>query len=264
MNIIPNDKIESEDNHKVESTEKDTEEPRTKFFTEIKQSTRDLIDEIKKREGKTIGAIIDSAIQAYFNYKSMEPEVQALIDKYMQKYGNAQKVIEEAIWLLDEKENPEDAEDLELWCRARDELQMMLIGQISFRELLIAAEMPEESIDRVVKRNIALDLILWYTRKPIRNLTLREIINAIKKVWIVANYFHYIEVKKETEDHYHLIFKHHQDKGYSIYWFRCFKELFQSSDLSFKCAVEGESFDETLSLTINKLYDEKQEELKAI
>jgi len=264
VNIIPNDKMESEDNQKVESTEKDTEEPRTKFFTEIKQSTRDLIDEIKKREGKTIGAIIDTAIQSYFNYKSMEPEVQVLIDKYIQKYGNAQKVIEEAIWILDEKENPEEAEDLELWCRAREELQMMLIGQISFRELLIAAEMPEESLDRVVKRNIALDLILWYTRKPIRKLTLREIINAIKKVWIVANYFHYIEVKKETEDHYHLIFKHHQDKGYSNYWYRCFKELFQSSDLSFKCSVEGEFFDETLSLTISKLYDLKQEELKAI
>ena len=86
-------------------------------------------------------------------------------------------------------------------------------------------------------------------------LSLEEIVNAIQKVWIVANYFYFIDIKKESVDQYHIIFKHHQNKRYSNYWFGYFKELFDSEDLSFKCVVEGEEFDETLSMTVKKLHD---------
>jgi hypothetical protein len=224
---------------------------------QVLKQTREIIDKYKANENKTISGLIAEAIELYDKYYSMSPEIFAIFEKYKNTYTNELKIIEEGVRLLDKQKSPGISEDLELWCRTRDEMQMMLIGKTTFKELLIAAETPEESLDRPIKRNIALDVILWYTGKPIKTLSLEEIIMSIKRMWIVANYFYYIEIKKESEDQYHLIFKHDQDKNYSNYWLRYFTEVFNSTDLSFKCSVEGEAFDETLSLTIKMLHKKK-------
>ena len=132
---------------------------------------------------------------------------------------------------------------------------MMLIGKTTFNQLLAAAEAPKESMEKPMKRNIALDVIIWYAEKLIKNLSLEDIVQAIEKVWIMSNYFYIIDVKQESADQYLMIFKHHQNKRYSNYWLGYFTELFNSEDLSFKCIIEGEALDEILSLTLKKLHD---------
>lgn len=249
----------------IESDEEDKEKElkEKSIYVKVSDEIREIIDKYKE-EGSTISSIIEDGIRFYDDYYSMSPEILAIFDKYKDQYQDKSALIEEALKLLDKQKDPEKAEELDLWCRAREEMQMMLIGKTTFKELLIAAETPEESLDKPIKRNIALDVILWYTGKPIRNITFNEILLTIKKMWIAANYFYFIDLKKESDDQYHLIFKHHQDKRYSNYWLRYFKELFQAKDLSFKCAVEGEAFDETLSLTIKKLHDKNKIELDVI
>ncbi|KKK68373.1 hypothetical protein LCGC14_2944720, partial [marine sediment metagenome] len=49
---------------------------------------------------------------------------------------------------------------------------------------------------------------------------------------------------------FHLLFKHRQNKRYSSYWFGYFKELFTSEEMPFKASIEGQSFEESLSLTL--------------
>ena len=243
-------------NNKENSNEHASETEKIKpIYVHVSQIIRDIIDKYKIRDNKTISGIIEEAITIYDIFSSKSPEILAILEKYKDKYENESKIIEEAIKLFDKQKDPEMADDLDLWCRAREEMKMMLIGKTTFNQLLTAAETPKESLDKPMKRNIALDVILWYTGKPIRSLSLEEIINAIKKVWIVANYFYFIDIRKESEDQYHIIFKHHQNKRYSNYWLGYFKELFLSEDLLLKCAVEGEAFDETLSLTIKLLHN---------
>ena len=104
-----------------------------------------------------------------------------------------------------------------------------------------------------MKKNISRDVILWYTGKPIKDLSLEEIITTIEKVWKAANFFYNIDTKKTMADQYHMIFHHYQNKRYSNYWLGYFKELFNSEDLSFKCELEGVVLDESLSLTIKQL-----------
>ncbi|MFX0073109.1 MAG: hypothetical protein ACFFAO_18680 [Candidatus Hermodarchaeota archaeon] len=247
----------------------------SKLFAEVKTTTKNIIDTIKnelvaeevkqewldsdyKKQKITISTVIEEAIDIYQQLRSLSPETKELLEKYIKEYGSLAKVVEKTIILLDQKKHPEMDENLDLWCRAREEMHMMLIGKTTFNQLLTAAEAPEESLDKPMKRNLALDVILWYTGKQIKSLTLEEIIHAIKKVWRAANYFYFIDDKKIETDQYHLIFKHHQNKRYSNYWLGYFRELFQSDELSFKCAIEGEAFDETLSLTIKKLHDKKK------
>ena len=244
----------------------------SKLFAEVKKPTKEIIDKIKReliaeeekrskldedyeKQKITISTIIENAIDVYNNYHSLPSEIFAILEKYEPDYGSKMKEIEEGIKLLDHKKNIAKSDDMELWIKAREEMKMMLIGKTTFNQLIAAAEAPKDSLDKPFKRNIALDLILWYTGKPIKTLSLEEILKTIEKIWVVANYFHLASVRKESEDQYHLIFKHRQNKRYSNYWLGYFTELFHSDDLAFKCAVEGESFDETLSLSIKKLHD---------
>ncbi len=242
----------------VEATEKgEKEKKESSIYVKVTDETRKSIDKFKN-EGITISKIIEDAIKMYNNYRMMPPEVLAIVDKYEKDFGQKIKVIEHAIKCFDEKKEPSKTEDIDLWIRAREELGMMLIGKTTFKQLLTAAETPEESLDKPIKRNIAKDIILWYTGKPIKSLTLEEIIFAIEKLWKMANYFYVIEVKKEQTDQFHIIFRHNQNERYSSYWLRYFKELFSSDELSFKCLVEGQALDESLSLTVKKGYNKKK------
>lgn len=132
---------------------------------------------------------------------------------------------------------------------------MMLIGKTTFNQLIAAAEAPEESLTKPWHKNVAIDLILWYNEaKPLKTLSLEEIINTIKKMWVVANYFHTIDILKESEDEFHILFRHRQNKRYSSYWLGYFTELFTSEEMPFKCHVEGHVFDESLSMIIKVDY----------
>jgi hypothetical protein len=261
-------------------TEKNTKETgdengeTSKLFAEVKKSTKEIIDRIKNefvaeeaKSGKlnkeyekqkiTISTVIEKAIDMYNNYRSLPPEVMTILEKYESDYGSEIKGVEEAVKALDQQKNPEKSDVLDLWCRAREEMQMMLIGKTTFNQLLAAADAPKESLEKPQKRNLALDAIIWYTGKLLKSLSLEEIVQAIEKVWIMSNYFYLIDVRQESSDQYLMIFKHHQNKRYSNYWLGYFTELFRSDDLAFKCVIEGEALDETLSLTVKKLHDKE-------
>ncbi len=264
-NVVEPEKVPKEDKSEIEeSEEKEAKEEKEKkessIFVKVTDDTRSIIDKYKET-GKTISSIIDSAIKMYDNYHSMPPEIQATIEKHEEQYGSKIKEIEEAVKLLDKEDDPKKVEDQDLWRRARDEMKMMLIGKTTFNQLIAAAEAPKESLEKPFKRNVAFDLILWYTGKPIKNLSLEELLKTVQKMWVVANYFYMIDINKVEEDQYHLLLKHRQNKRYSNYWLGYFTKLFSSEELSFKCIVEGQAFDETLSLTVKKAFDKENEEL---
>ena len=84
-------------------TEDKSDERKVKLFTEIKHNTRDLIDEMKVKEDTTIGHIIEKSVQTYIDFKSISPEIQALVEKYAEIYGSTSNVLEEAMRILDEQ-----------------------------------------------------------------------------------------------------------------------------------------------------------------
>ena len=80
---------------------------------------------------------------------------------------------------------------------------------------------------------------------------------AVKTIWLMANYFTNVDIIKETGDQYHMIFKHGEKKRYSEYWGKYFIELLSSNELSFKCAVEPQYFEESISLLIKQGFKKK-------
>jgi hypothetical protein len=222
------------------------------IFVKVNKEIRAIIDKYKD-QGKNIYAVIEEAIKLYDNYTSMPADIAAILERYEDNFGGEWPLIEEALKEFDKEKTPAKLEDIDLWCKAREELQMMLIGKTTFNQLLAAAETPEMSLEKPMKRNIALDVILWYTRKQVKDLSLEEILQAIKKMWKVANFFYFIDIREDDKDIFYLILKHYQNKRYSNYWLGYFKELFTSNDLAFKCKVDGQALDETISLKVEKV-----------
>ena len=242
------------------SISEEIEEDKIKpIYVQVSKAIRAVIDKYKKEESKTISGIIEEAIDIYDKYYSMSPDAFAILDKYKDNYENDLKLIEEALRLYDKQKNPELAGDLDLWVRAREERDMMLIGKTTFNQLITAAETPSDSLKTPQKKNNAIDVILWFTRKPITRLTLKEIILAIQKMWVISNYFIRIDVDQPSEDTYYISFFHAQDERYSRYWLGYFEVLFnylnESKDVPFKCGFEGQAFGQTLSITVRELYE---------
>ena len=239
-----NKKNNSDETKEVESKDKP-------IYVKVDEHTRNTIDKYKNL-GTTISNLVKAAVEMYDEYNSMLPEVKAIVDTYKEEEEKLVSFLERAISYYGKQKNL----DRDLWVRTRDEMKMMLIGKTTFNQLIAAAEAPEEALDKPYKKNVAFDLILWYTEKPLKNLTIDEIITTIQKIWVVANYFYKIDVHKEG-DEFHILFKHRQNKRYSRYWLGYFSEVFLSEDLGFKCITEGQVFDETLSMTIKVGYKKK-------
>jgi hypothetical protein len=232
------------ENNETTNELKEIESKDKPIYVKVDETTRNIIDKYKHL-GTTISNLVKDAVEMYNEYNSMSPETKAVIDTYKEDNEMLITFLERAINYYGKQKNL----DRDLWVRTRDEMKMMLIGKTTFNQLIAAAEAPKDAREKPYKKNIAFDLILWYTGKPLKNLTLKEIITTIQKIWVVANYFYKIDVHHE-DDECHILFKHRQNKRYSRYWLGYFTELFHSDDLPYKCVIEGQAFDETLSMTI--------------
>jgi hypothetical protein len=234
----------------------DTEEHDSKeklsLFVKVDEDARAIIDKYKDM-GIKIAKLIEDAVDIYDDFNSLSPEIKGVIEKYQEKEESLVSFLERAVKFYADQKNL----DRDLWMRAREEMKMMLIGKTTFNQLIHAAELPQDARERPYRKNVALDLILWDTGKPLKNLKIEEIITTVQKIWRVANYFYDIVVHQKG-DEYHLLFKHRQNKRYSEYWLGYFTSLFESEELACKCSVEGQVFDETISMTI-KIRDEKEE-----
>jgi hypothetical protein len=240
------------DNKINDAQNNDIKEPEHKdkaIYVKVGDETRGLIDKYKEK-GTTISDLVRHSVKYYDDFNSMSPDVHAVIEKFKEESENDISFIERAIKYYGNQKNL----DRDLWVRARDEMKMCLIGKTTFNQLIHAAAMPEDARERAYHKNVAFDLILWYTGKPLKSLTVEEIINTIAKMWVVANYFYAIDVHKEEEDEFHVLFKHRQNRRYSEYWLGYFTTLFMSEDLAFKCSVEGLTFDESISMIIKVGY----------
>ncbi|MBY8991863.1 MAG: hypothetical protein KGD58_14055 [Candidatus Lokiarchaeota archaeon] len=242
MILIANENDKPDDKNEV----KNSEHKDKPIYVKVSDETRGLIDKYKV-QGTTISDLIRNAIKCYDDFNSISPEIHATIEKYRENSESDISFIERAIRYFGDQKNI----DRDLWIRARDEMKMMLIGKTTFNQLIAAAEAPQDSLEKPWHKNVAIDIILWYNEaKPLKSLSIEEIISTIQKMWVVANYFHTIDVVKAGEDEFHVLFRHRQNKRYSSYWLGYFTELFASDEISFKCTVEGHSFDESLSLII--------------
>ncbi|MEX2683690.1 MAG: hypothetical protein Q6373_019100, partial [Candidatus Sigynarchaeota archaeon] len=150
------------------------------------------------------------------------------IKKLSEKYGSHSKTIEKAIDLLEMHEGlaiPENKQILDpdlIWGFMRSELNMVAVGKTAF--LSYIDDLPE----KVMTSNNATEIIEWfYNYKKLNELPLKDVIKAIKIIWISANYFRSIRCERVDEGQYKMVFSHDTNSlKYSQFWAKYFQVFF--------------------------------------
>jgi len=163
-------------------------------------------------------------------HTTISEETFEKIRSLSKKYGNHSKTIEKAIDLLELHEGlaiPENKQDLDpdmIWGFMRSELNMVAVGKTTF--LSYIDDIPEKAI----LNNIATEIIEWfYNYKKLTDLSLEEVIKAIKIIWMSANYFRSVRCERVGAGQYKMVFTHDlNDLKYSQYWGKYFQTFFET------------------------------------
>ena len=153
---------------------------------------------------------------------------------------NIQNIVEQAIQLLRVKESLRDESitilknEIDLYQLQHMMLQdfhMVAVGRTTFSSLI-------DSIPtNPIKNNNASELIEWFHNDtPLDQLSLSQILQAIKKLWISGNYFTQIDIQPiiDFPQAYKIVFSHDFDKVYGKYWTEYFKYFFSHDPLNFE------------------------------
>ncbi len=185
-----------------------------------------------KEEIKTIHTTIsDKTNELLEKYAKLKDENQKII------FGNKKKVIEKALELLDKYYNPNKNDLKTIWNRARNELNMILVGKATFLAYISG------DYEKAFKENIATDIIEWYKKKHIEELSLDELLESIKNIWLAANYFYKIDIEVGSKGTYQMSFYHDfHKKRFSDFWGKYFNELIShQKDCEIETFVRNES-----------------------
>jgi len=157
-------------------------------------------------------------------------------------FGHKSKVIERALELLDQYYYPEKSDLQSIWNRARNELNMVLVGKKTYLSYISG------DYKKALTENIAIDVLEWYKNENIVDMSLDELLDAIKNVWLSANYFYKIDFEVGSKGTYQMSFYHDfHSKRYSDFWGNYFSELLHNQK---QCDVEIFARNESLILRI--------------
>lgn len=158
-------------------------------------------------------------------------------------FGNKSKVIEKALELLDQYYFPEKSDLQTIWNRARNELNMVLVGKKTYLSYISG------DYKKAFTENIAIDILEWYKNENVADMSLDELLDSIKNVWLSANYFYKIDIDVGSKGSYQMSFYHDfHSKRYSDFWGNYFSELLHNQK---QCDIEIFARNESLILRIS-------------
>ena len=167
-----------------------------------------------------------------------------ILEEYEGEYGSKSGVVDEAIKTLKRFKKPYLGTIEEMWCRARDELNMVLVGKTTFLSYIKGKK------QEVYSKNIAIEVIEWYNGKRRDEMNLEEFLNGLKGMWKVANYFYNIELEKNEKGIFQIKFNHDLTKSFSIFWAEYFETILREN---WNCKVNSFIRNESFYLIIEEI-----------
>lgn len=155
-----------------------------------------------------------NSVHATISHESYE-----ILLQYKEEFGSKSAVVDAALKSLKKTKEPLLEDQRKIWCRARDELNMLLVGKTTFLSYI------KGNIEEAYSKNIAIEAIEWYLGQTIENMTLQKFLEGLKGMWLAANYFYNIELEKNEKGTFQLRFNHELTKDYSIFWAKYFEKI---------------------------------------
>jgi len=171
----------------------------------------------------------------YLNYKNNKGELI---------YKSKSDILEHALNLLDKYYDPEIKDVYGLWDSFRKDLDMVAVGKTTFLAYISG------DVEKAFKENIAIEVIEWYKKKTIDDMELIEILNAIKEIWIAANYFTKVEIEKKDNELKVYFYHNFRSKLYGEFWSKYFTEFLKNRK---KCEIKSLIRNESFILNIKEM-----------
>ena len=168
----------------------------------------------------------------------------SIVEEFEEEYGSKSAVVDEAIKILKKFKEPHLGTIKEMWCRARDELNMVLVGKTTFLSYI------KSKYGEAIKKNIAVEVIEWFLGKRKEEINLEEFIKGLTGMWQVANYFYKINLEKNENGTFQIRFNHDLTREYSSYWVEYFETVLKDN---WNCTVDSFIRNESFYLIIKEL-----------
>lgn len=165
------------------------------------------------------------SVHATISHESYE-----ILQQFEEEFGSKSAVVDAAIKSLKKFKEPQLEDQGRIWSRAREELNMVLVGKTTFLNYI------KGEVEEAFTKNIAVESIEWYLGKRIELMKLQEFLNGLKGMWQVANYFYNIDLEKNDKGTFQMRFNHDLTKEYSDFWARYFEKLLKDN---WRCFVEA-------------------------
>ena len=176
-------------------------------------------------------------------HATISNESYEILEQFEHEYGSKSAIVDEAIKSLKRFKKPYLGDKKEMWCRARDELNMVLVGKTTFLSYITGKK------EEVYSKNIAVEVIEWYNGKRLDEMNFEEFLDGLKQMWQVANYFYKVELEKNEKGIYQMKFNHDLTKEYSSFWAGYFETLLKKI---WKCKVNSFVRNESFYLVVDK------------
>lgn len=185
----------------------------------------------------------EKKIQKKSVHATISDESFKILEHYVNEFGSKSAVVDFALKLMKKTKEPHLEDQRRIWCRARDELNMLLVGKTTFLSYI------KGDIDKAYKENIAIEAIEWYLGKRKEEMTLKQFLEGLKGMWQVANYFYNIELELNEKGTFQMRFNHDLTSDYSTFWARYFEKLLLDN---WECFVESFIRNESFYLIIRE------------
>lgn len=170
-------------------------------------------------------------------HATISDDSYTILEKYEQEFGSKSAVVDASIKSFEKLRQPYLHENKKIWCRAREELNMVLVGKTTLLSYITGKK------EEVFTANIAIESIEWYLGKRKEEMHLEEFLVGLKGMWLVANYFYNIEFEKSEKGVFQMKFNHDLTKNYSRFWAEYFENLLINEwNCSIDKFIRNESF----------------------
>ncbi len=174
-------------------------------------------------------------------HATISDESYNILGEFEKEFGSKSAVVDAAIKSLKKSKYPYLDDQHKIWCRAREELNMVLVGKTTFLSYIKGKK------EEVYIRNIAIEAIEWYLGKRKEEMDLEEFLSGLKGMWQVANYFYKIELEKSVKGTFQMKFNHDLTKAYSSFWAKYFETVLSNQ---WNCYIESFIRNESFYLII--------------
>ncbi len=183
----------------------------------------------------------------YSLHSKISEKYRPILKKLALSYGSIQKVIEEAIELIQIKNSMNDKFENETIERSKmDEYRLTHLMINNFKMLAVGRKTFLSYIDNLpetpIKENNAIELIEWFydNKFHISTLSLLQILIALKKIWIAGKYFTSVQIQTHPieeiidQNRYKIVFTHDFNENFGTYWTSYFQYFLTHKPNNFK------------------------------